>query len=278
MMGSDSMSQNFSRRTLLAAGAAAIPLQSVLAGQQGAVMADEQDFASPAGLYPDNPALREILERLARDVKDRAGAISSRERRIVMMAAVAGTGCEAAFTAARLKALVSEQGFSVEDARECLYQATAYIGAGRSAGLFAAFEAAVKQSGLKAPDRTRAEQGDRRRKGNDLQIAGFGEGIRNFWEKDPRDTAPVRELLAENCFGDYYARPGLTWAERELFTFSLLASLGFVPPQLLAHAKANLACGNGRGKLLAAVWTLLPWIGYPSTLNAISAVDQACAK
>ena len=272
------MSQKFSRRALLAAGAAAIPLQSALAEQKGAAVASDLDFGSPAGLYPNNPALQEILERLAKDARAKAGAISSRERRIVTIAAVAGTGCDQAFTAERLQALVAEPGFLVEDARECLYQATAYIGAGRSARLFAAFEQAMQDAEIDAIDLTKAEQGDRRRKGNDIQIAGFGEGIRNFWEKGPADTAPVREFLAENCFGDYYARPGLSWSERELFTFSLLASLGFVPPQLLAHAKANIACGNGRDKLLAAIWTLLPWIGYPSTLNAISAVEQASAK
>ncbi len=275
------MSQTISRRALLAAGAAAIPLQHAMAGGQGERKMTgnpkNADFGSPAGVFPNNPAMREIQNRLASDARGKAGAISARERCIVLVAAAAGTGCEAAFSANRLKSLFADSVFSPEDARECLYQATAYIGAGRSAGLFAAFERALRKAGINSPDRTKAEQGDRRRKGNDLQIAGFGEGIRNFWEKGPADTAPVREFLAENCFGDYYARPGLTWAERELFTFSLLASLGFVPPQLLAHAKANLACGNGRGKLLAAIWTLLPWIGYPSTLNAIGAVDKACA-
>lgn len=65
----------------------------------------------------------------------------------------------------------------------------------------------------------------------------------------------AEQRLADNCFGDYYTRTGLTDAQREMITFCYLAAQGGVEPQLLAHAKAN--------------------IGYPRTLNALGTVGEA---
>ncbi len=52
------------------------------------------------------------------------------------------------------------------------------------------------------------------------------------------------------------------------------ASLGGCEPQLAGHVAANLAVGNGREVLLGTITQLLPFIGYPRTLNAIRVVDE----
>jgi 4-carboxymuconolactone decarboxylase len=61
---------------------------------------------------------------------------------------------------------------------------------------------------------------------------------------------------------------------RALLTFSVLASLGGCEPQLLGHVAANLSVGNDRRVLLGTITQLLPFIGYPRTLNAIRVINE----
>lgn len=61
---------------------------------------------------------------------------------------------------------------------------------------------------------------------------------------------------------------------RELVTFSLLVSLGGCEPQVKGHIAGNVNVGNDKAVLLAVVTQLLPWIGYPRTLNAIGCLNE----
>jgi 4-carboxymuconolactone decarboxylase len=61
---------------------------------------------------------------------------------------------------------------------------------------------------------------------------------------------------------------------RELLTFSMLAALGGCDPQVKAHVTANLRVGNDRRRLIDVATQILPFIGYPRTLNALRAVDE----
>ena len=61
---------------------------------------------------------------------------------------------------------------------------------------------------------------------------------------------------------------------RELLTFATLISLGGADSQVRSHAPGNLNMGNGRQVLLDTVTVLLPYIGYPHSLNAIAAVNE----
>ena len=40
------------------------------------------------------------------------------------------------------------------------------------------------------------------------------------------------------------------------------------------HVAANLNVGNDRAKMIEVVTQLLPFIGYPRTLNALRAIDE----
>ncbi|GAA3123606.1 alkylhydroperoxidase/carboxymuconolactone decarboxylase family protein YurZ [Kribbella aluminosa] len=69
-------------------------------------------------------------------------------------------------------------------------------------------------------------------------------------------------------------RGGLDLPSRELITFAMLAGLGGADPQLRGHVGGNLAVGNTPAQLLAVLTVLVPFIGYPRTLNALAAVDE----
>ena len=55
---------------------------------------------------------------------------------------------------------------------------------------------------------------------------------------------------------------------------ALLAALGGCDPQVKGHVAANLPVGNDRKRLIDVVTQLLPFIGYPRTLNALRAIDE----
>jgi 4-carboxymuconolactone decarboxylase len=54
----------------------------------------------------------------------------------------------------------------------------------------------------------------------------------------------------------------------------MLASLGGCDAQVKGHAAANLNVGNDRARLLSVLTVLIPFIGYPRTLNALRALDE----
>jgi len=61
---------------------------------------------------------------------------------------------------------------------------------------------------------------------------------------------------------------------RELLTLSMLAALGGCDAQVRGHVAANLNVGNDRTRLIDVIRQLLPFIGYPRTLNALRVVDE----
>ena len=62
--------------------------------------------------------------------------------------------------------------------------------------------------------------------------------------------------------------------QRELLTFSILVALGGADGQVEGHVKANLNVGSTRAQLLDVLTVLLPFVGYPRTLNGLAAVNE----
>ncbi|MFX8797784.1 carboxymuconolactone decarboxylase family protein, partial [Acinetobacter baumannii] len=59
-----------------------------------------------------------------------------------------------------------------------------------------------------------------------------------------------------------------------LLTLSMLVALGGCEPQVKGHVSANLNVGNNRQKMIDVVTQLLPFIGYPRTLNGLRVIDE----
>ncbi len=58
----------------------------------------------------------------------------------------------------------------------------------------------------------------------------------------------------------------------------MLVALGGADAQVRGHVAGNLNVGNDRGTLLAVLTQLLPFIGYPRTLNGLAAVNEVAPK
>ena len=58
----------------------------------------------------------------------------------------------------------------------------------------------------------------------------------------------------------------------------MLVALGGCDQQVKGHVAANLHVGNDRAKLIDVLTQLLPFIGYPRTLNGLWAIDEVTAS
>ena len=168
-------------------------------------------------------------------------------------------------------------GLTPVEVKEIVYQAVAYLGIGRVMPFLTAVNEELERRGISLPLEPQAQTvyEQRRDAGNQVQVDAFGEGIRGSWTKGPEERQHINLWLADNCFGDYYTRGGLTLPQRELITFCFLAAQGGCEPQLTAHAKANMTVGNNRLFLSQIVSQCVPYIGYPRSLNALSCIDKA---
>ena len=115
---------------------------------------------------------------------------------------------------------------------------------------------------------------NRLREGNAEQVDLFGPGLKESWITAPKSRKLINMYLADNCFGDYYTRKGLDNRQRELATFCYLAGLQALP-QCTAHAKANMNNGNSFEYLTAVIDSLVPYLGYPRSLNALACIEEA---
>ncbi|MBI4864860.1 MAG: carboxymuconolactone decarboxylase family protein [Candidatus Riflebacteria bacterium] len=108
------------------------------------------------------------------------------------------------------------------------------------------------------------------------QIIG-NEVVDKLYATAPADEQHIQRYLSANCFGDHLTRAGIDVPTRELLTFSMLAPLGGCDAQVKGHVAANLNVGNDRAQLIDILTQLLPFIGYPRTLNALRAIDEVTA-
>ena len=225
----------------------------------------------------------EFAERFAyfagEEVPDEdAAALPARERYLTILASLLGCQGVEQFRATLSEALAAGALTPVE-AREVVYQAVAYLGIGRVRPFFLTLNEILAARGTELP---LAPQGTttletRRAAGNQKQIDYFGEGMRESWKTGPAERATINRWLAENCFGDYYTRGGLSDQDRELVTFCYIVAQGGCEPQATAHAGANMNLGRTKDFLYRTVMQALPYIGYPRSLNALTCVDNAAA-
>jgi len=171
-------------------------------------------------------------------------------------------------------------GVTAIEIKEIVYQAVPYVGMAKVFDFLLATNEVLKENGIKfpLPAQSTTTPGTRAEKGLAIQKEIVGEeGIQRLLAAAPEDEQHIYRFLAANCFGDHVSRSGIDLPTRELLTFSMLISLGGCDPQDKGHVAANLRVGNSRAKLIDVVTQLLPFIGYPRTLNALRCVDEVAA-
>ena len=129
--------------------------------------------------------------------------------------------------------------------------------------------------GLKLPLENQNDPNPNRlEKGEQSQVAIFGEGMKGYAASGDPKTVHIRKWLTDNCFGDYYTRGGLDYKQREMITFCFLYAQGGCEPQVMAHIQGNLNLGNDKAFLTNVVLQCVPYMGYPRSLNALACINK----
>lgn len=223
-------------------------------------------------LHRTDPEFAERFEHFAFDevVNEKGQQLPENTRYMSILATLIGCGGLDTYKKILQKAL--ENGITPIVAKEIVYQATDYLGYGRTLPFLNVTNDILIEKGVELPleGQSITTFDNRLEKGIDAQTQIFGPQMKEAWK-----NSHINRWLADNCFGDYYTRKGLNLAERELITFCFLLAQGGCEPQLIAHSKGNMNIGNDREFLIRVVSQCLPYIGYPRSLNAINCINKA---
>lgn len=226
-------------------------------------------------LKKTDPEFAERFEHFAFDevINEDGQQLEAPVRCLAILAALLGCGGVDAY--AEILPTALESGVTPVMVKECVYQATDYLGYGRVLPFLNVTNSVLEQRGVALPlaGQATTDMNDRLEKGVAAQAAIFGEGMNEAWKK-----GHINRWLAANCFGDYYTRTGLDLKQREMITFCFLMAQGGCEPQLTAHARGNMNLGNDKDFLTRVVSQCLPYIGYPRSLNALRCLNDAAEQ
>ena len=228
---------------------------------------------TPDEIARTDPGFARIVSRFEAEVHEHGG-LDERSRALCVLAALIALDETDEFVLRLGEALNGV--LTPFDAREVVYQSAAYCGTPRAKRFLAAANGVFASRGVALPLPTQNPGGDenRREAGTRVQIALFGEDMADFWQSGPEETRCINRWLTEHCYGDFYARPGLSLSDRELIAFSFLTALGEDSAQMKARVVAGYAAGNDRAVLIAAIVQLLPFIGWPRALSALTVLNE----
>ena len=224
-------------------------------------------------LQVTDPEFIEVFDNFAFDDVLRYGNIDIKTRLMVILASLIAQQTLSEFKVMLGGAL--NVGVTPVEIKEIVYQSVPYVGIAKAFDFIHATNEIFTSRGIKLPleGQSTTTPETRYEKGRALSKSIFGDVIDRMYEQAPKTQVHIQKHLSANCFGDYYTRTGLSIKMRELLTFSIILSLGGCEPQLKGHIQGNMNVGNDKDTLLGIVTQLLPFIGYPRTLNAIACLN-----
>ena len=240
---------------------------------------DDQQYAEVTkdnvaiGLQATDPELDDIFSNFTKEVQE-YGALDIKTRLMVTLASNIASQAQAEYRITLESAL--NEGIAPIEIKEILYQSVAYAGMAKVRNFIGITNDILLARGVRLPleEQSVVSSETRFNKGLELQKSIFGERIEQMHKNAPDNQKHIQRYLSANCFGDYQTRSGLNVKTRELITFSILVSLGGCESQVKSHIQGNADVGNNKDTLLAVVTQLLPFIGYPRTLNTIACLNE----
>lgn len=93
-----------------------------------------------------------------------------------------------------------------------------------------------------------------------------------------KDLDPLLyDYIVSFAFGDIYSRDSLSQQEQTMVTISSLAALG-TERQLKLHINVGFNVGLTKEKIVGTLIHLLPYVGFPRVLNALTLVKEVMAE
>lgn len=230
--------------------------------------------SSQDSLLPTDPELAAIRDRLVYGEIAAHGTLNAEQRALVTLVALVveqaqekiGPQAEAALRA----------GVPPLALREAVYQCAPYVGFPRVESALHRLNAVFAGQGiaLPLPEQATVQEATRFKDGLAVQKRIFGEAIDKMHAATAEQQRDIMvNYLSAYCFGDFYTRGGLDLPMRELLTFCMVSALGGCEAQVKAHVQGNAAVGNSKAMLVDALAQMLPYIGFPRTLNALACVN-----
>jgi 4-carboxymuconolactone decarboxylase len=166
-------------------------------------------------------------------------------------------------------------GVTPEAIREVLVQALPFAGWPTTLNALATMATVFTERGVAPPSRppeelTRAQLAERGRNNGGQVYAHYEaveERVRGF-------DADLARYLTENAYGQVFARPGLSTQQRELVAVAFLTAQQQLT-QLAWHIEGALRVGCTATETKEVIVTMLLYVGWPSTLNALEVWKQA---
>ena len=225
-------------------------------------------------LADTDPDLAAIRDRLIYGEIAERGSLNTKQRELVTLVVL--TTCQTLeplkpHTEAALRA-----GVTPVEIKEALYQCAPYIGFPKTESALRLVNEVFAAQGVALPVASQATvtEANRFEQGLAVLKSIFGETIDKMHATAPEGQKDILvNYLSAFCFGDIYTRTGLDLPTRELLTFAIVSALGGCEAQVKAHVQGNANEGNSKQMLIDTLAQMLPYIGFPRTLNALGCVN-----
>jgi 4-carboxymuconolactone decarboxylase len=225
-----------------------------------------------------DPELIETFDNFAFDDVLCHGNLDAKTRLMVQLASM--IACQALREYRVMLGAALTVGVTPVEIKEIVYQAVPYVGMAKVFDFIHATNEVLTERGvaLPLPGQSTTTPENRAEKGLAVQKQIIGNDVaEKLYASAPADLLHIQRYLSANCFGDHYTRTGIDVPTRELLTLSMLVALGGCDAQVKGHVSAILNVGNDRGRLIDVLTQLLPFIGYPRTLNALRVLGEVTA-
>jgi 4-carboxymuconolactone decarboxylase len=241
---------------------------------------DELSPGHVSTLAATDPELIETFDNFAFDEVLRHGNLEARSRLMVQLASMIASQALREYRVMLGAAL--NVGVTPVDIKEIVYQAVPYVGMAKVFDFIHATNDVLTERDVELPlpgRQSTTTPENREEEGLAVQKRIVGSDVvEDLYASAPVGQQHLQRYLSANCFGDHLTRTGIDVPTRELLTLSMLVSLGGCEAQVKGHVAANLNVGNDRARLIEVLTQLLPFIGYPRTLNGLLAIDEVTAS
>ena len=225
-----------------------------------------------------DPEVTEIIDNFAFDETIVMTESAVLEKTRVMCILASTIGCNAIKEFKQYVDACLNVGVKPREIREIVYQAFPYVGISTVVYFTLQMNDVFENNGIRLPldDQNTVEDGKYYETGKKLIDETFGEGtVDNMLATMPKGQEHIIDFLCSYCYGKFYSRNGIDMQHRELITFCFLASMGGCDSQMLTHAKGCKRWKISKDEMVAVATAILPWIGFPRTFSAISAINEA---
>lgn len=223
---------------------------------------------------PDNigdTELYDIVNKLVYGELYQQGQLTDKDREMITLAVLTTLGTNTILKTHIYSAL--NAGLTPVEITETIYHCTPYVGAAKSLEAIAVVNDVFNEKGIDMPEsQATATEESRFDEGSAAQTKLFG----NLGDTKPKEgeVRLGRSFLPDYCFGDFYTRDGLTLEQHELLTWVCIATLGGAESQLTGHTNGNKNAGKSKEYMLEVLTDIMPYIGYPRTLNALNIINS----